>query len=911
MDNNNTKNPKDSAGKQADVSLQFTMEDLRRQIDQTIKETSNMIQGHKTLEELETGRTVRKPKVAKPKPAPSVNMLDLVEGNEQPTFEGEDAQSTPTEVSPKAKKQGPYSEKMEVVDGIAIKTIEQVLHESMIPYTEHVVMDRAIPRVEDGLKPVQRRILFTMLELGLEPDKAFRKSARIVGDCMGKYHPHGDSSVYDAMVRMAQNHNMGATLVQGHGNFGSMDGDSAAAMRYTEAKLTPLAMELLKDLEKNTVPWQLNFDDTLKEPVLLPSRFPNLLVNGASGIAVGVATNIPTHNLSEVIDGVTGYIDNPDITLEAMMRLVPGPDFSTGGIIIAGDELEQAYRTGKGKILQRAKFHIETQGDKISIVITEMPYQTNKAALLQKIAVMQQENKGSLGQISEIRDESDRNGMRAIIRLKKDADTKSVVESLFKYTDLQTSFGINMVAIAGGKPKQMGLLEIITYYTEFQREVVLSRSKFDLNEAQNRAHVIEGLIIAIQNIDEVIAIIKKSGSVFEAKQSLKARFVLTETQAQAILDMRLSRLTNLEVKKLEDEHALLQTKIARLKQIVASRRMQLSIVREELLEIKNKFGTSRKSKIEYSLELPDIEQNENAVTARPVYLAITAAGTIKKMPPKSYSMAQRELSEGSDLSEIHTQLLSVNTDQTVCVFTKFGNCYKINFDKLPDMKWRDKGYLLKDLDASLPNEDVPVSLCSISAELQTSNLVFFTKKGLVKKSGLSDYQSKKSSIQAIKLKKDDYVLSVCFEQEDSTALIISSSGMALQFDTSDVPLQSRVSAGVKGIGLDAKETCVFASLVTKTTDIAVVTNRAFAKKFSVSELDVFTRGRKGTKIIKFEDNGTSLIYACISTTGNVLTLQSANKLEGKEFSKIPFESRLSKGKQVSREKVLCCYTYLS
>ena len=382
--------------------------------------------------------------------------------------------------------------------GIILTSLEDVLHNSMIPYTEHVVLDRALPRVEDGLKPVQRRILYTMLELGLQPDKQYRKSARIVGDCMGKYHPHGDSSVYDAMVRMAQSYSLREPLVDGHGNFGSIDGDSAAAMRYTEARLTPLAMELLRDLDKNTVRWMLNFDDTLKEPTLLPGRFPNLLVNGTYGIAVGVATNIPPHNLSEVIEGIIAYIDNPKISLEEMMKIIKGPDFPTGGIVIAGDELEQAYRTGRGKVLIRAKTHIEEKGDKKSIVITEVPYQVNKAALLQKIAELREANKNFLSGITEIRDESDRSGLRAVIRLKKEANEQFILDYLFKQTQLQVTFGINMVAIAGGKPKQMGLMEIISYYTEYQREIIYRRTKFELDQAKDRAHILEGLLIAIK-----------------------------------------------------------------------------------------------------------------------------------------------------------------------------------------------------------------------------------------------------------------------------------------------------------------------------------------------------------------------------------------------------------------------------
>ena len=434
-----------------------------------------------------------------------------------------------------------------------VEPLEKVLHSSMLPYAEFVILDRALPRVEDGLKPVQRRILYTMNEMGLTPDKPHKKSARIVGDCMGKYHPHGDSSVYDAMVRMAQTFNMGKTLVNGHGNFGSVDGDPAAAMRYTEARLEALALELLRDIDKETVSFSLNFDDSLKEPDVLPGRFPNLLVNGSSGIAVGLATNIPTHNLEEVINGVVAYIDNPAISLEEMMQYIPSPDFPTGGIIIA-NELIQAYKTGRGKISIRAKIAIEkTDSGKINLVITELPYQVNKAQLLQKIAILREEKKDELANIYDIADESDRQGMRAVIRLKKEANIDAILKVLYKYTDLEVTFGINMVVIAEGKPQQLGLMEIIRHYVKYQQQIVLKRTLFDLKQAEQRCHILEGLIIAVQNIDEVIAIIKKAESTSDAREKLMERFSISVEQAQAILDLRLARLTKLEIFKLEQE----------------------------------------------------------------------------------------------------------------------------------------------------------------------------------------------------------------------------------------------------------------------------------------------------------------------------------------------------------------------
>ena len=448
-----------------------------------------------------------------------------------------------------------------------VQPLETVLHSSMLPYAEFVILDRALPRVEDGLKPVQRRILYTMNEMGLTPDKPHKKSARIVGDCMGKYHPHGDSSVYDAMVRMAQGFNMGKTLVNGHGNFGSVDGDPAAAMRYTEARLEPLALEMLRDIDKDTVSFSLNFDDSLKEPDILPGRFPNLLVNGSSGIAVGLATNIPTHNLEEVINGVIAYIDNPAISLEEMMEHIPCPDFPTGGIIIA-NELIQAYKTGRGKIAIRAKITTEkTESGKINLVITELPYQVNKAQLLRKIAELREEKKDALAGIDFVGDESDRTGMRAVIRVKKDTDVNALLKVLYKYTDLEVTFGINMVVIADGKPQQLGLMDIIRHYVNYQQKLILKRTLFDLEQAQKRSHVLEGLIIAVRNIDEVIAIIKKSEGTADAREKLMARFEISEIQAQAILDLKLARLTRLEVFKLEEELKELQKLIKNIRPV--------------------------------------------------------------------------------------------------------------------------------------------------------------------------------------------------------------------------------------------------------------------------------------------------------------------------------------------------------
>ena len=563
--------------------------------------------------------------------------------------------------------------------GIIYKSMSEVLHDSMIPYTECVVMDRALPRVEDGLKPVQRRILYSMLELGVTPDKPYRKSARIVGDCLGKYHPHGDSSVYDAMCRMAQNWVLRAPLVDGHGNFGSIDGDSPAAMRYTETRLTPLALELMRDLEKDTVRWSLNFDDTLKEPDMFPGRFPNLLINGASGIAVGVATNIPPHNLGEVIDGVVAYINNPNIKIEQLMKIIKAPDFPSGGEIISVDDgLAQAYQTGKGKIIIRAKVNIEKNGDKTSLIITELPYQVNKAQLLQKIAELKETNKEKLSVITEIRDESDRNGMRAVIRLKKDADPKKILEYLFKSTNLQISYGINMVAIAGGKPKLLNLLEIISYYAQYQREIIVRRTKYDLNLAKERAHIVEGLLIAIKNIDDVIKIIKKSASISEAKQKLKEKFNLSEKQAQAILDMRLARLVHLEVNKLEEELKELKNRIKAYEEILASKKAQYEVVKKEILEIKKSYNNPRKSYILGSgeIKLESIKEDDEEI--KNYIFAISAGNTIKKVTTKNYAMSTKGIADNSTINDIPIQVETFSSKDTIIIFNRKGNEIKRN-----------------------------------------------------------------------------------------------------------------------------------------------------------------------------------------------------------------------------------------
>ncbi|HEY8391043.1 MAG TPA: DNA topoisomerase (ATP-hydrolyzing) [Clostridia bacterium] len=744
------------------------------------------------------------------------------------------------------------------------KTMEEVMHNSMIPYSEHVIMERALPRVEDGLKPVQRRILYSLYELGVTPDKPYRKSARIVGDCLGKYHPHGDRSVYDAMVRMAQPFNMRHMLIDGHGNYGSVDGDSAAAMRYTEARLAPLAMELLRDLEKDTVKWSLNFDDTIKEPDMLPGRFPNLLVNGASGIAVGLATNIPTHNLGEVIDGVIAYIHNPKITLKEMMKIIKGPDFPTGGYIIAGSELYKAYETGKGKITIRAKIHIEvSENDKKSIVIDELPYQVNKAALLESIMEYRESKKEQLSGISEILDESDRNGMRAVIKVKKDADPRAICDILFKYTQLSQSFGINMVAIADGKPQQMGLLDIIAYYVNYQREVIVKRTKYELNEAQNREHILTGLMIAVANIDEVVKIIKTSASVNDARNNLCEKFLLSEIQAQAILDLRLARLTHLEVHKLEKELAEVRELIKKLQTILGSKKVQMEVIVNELNAIKKQYKEPRRTVILDDVSEYYIPSDDDEKPIENFMIGYNENGALKRIPIKNYSMSVKEFTDSSSKNDIHKLLEEAQTYDKVYCFTNLGNCYKVDVLSIPEAKWRDKGDDIKSCIPDIQKDEKVIKMFVIKENLPTNRLLFFTREGMIKKSDWSEYGVVKSSFQAVKLKEGDEVINIEEEIQKSSILFITALGMGLNADPSDVPTQGRISSGVKGILLSEDDYVVFAGQVTEHhNSILMISDKSSAKKIELSELGLLSRYRKGLKVFDLKgDSGDKLIWA--------------------------------------------------
>lgn len=787
---------------------------------------------------------------------------------------------------------------------VFITPIEDVMPQSMLPYAEFVILDRALPRVEDGLKPVQRRILYTMLEMGLTPDKPHKKSARIVGDCMGKYHPHGDSSVYDAMVRMAQDFNMRMTLVNGHGNFGSVDGDPAAAMRYTEARLEPLALELLKDLDKETVPFSFNFDDSLLEPDILPGRFPNLLVNGANGIAVGLATNIPTHNLGEVIDGVCAYIDNPRISLKEMMKIIPGPDFSTGGYIIA-NELVQAYETGKGKITLRAKYSVETgAGGKKLIVITELPYQTNKAELLRRIMLLKEDKKELLSGITDIVDESDRTGMRAVIACKKEADVDAILQVLFKYTDLECTFGINMVAIAGGKPQQLGLLDIIKYYVNYQRLVVLRRAKYELKEAQARRHIVEGLIVGVHNIDEVVKIIKNAESTPDARRKLMEKFSLSERQAQAILDLRLARLAKLEVYKLEQELEELNKKIAHLQKIIGDKNMQMEIVKSEIKEIKKKYPCPRRSEIKGATDDIYIKREDIKRAVTEWAVSVTADGRIKFTEKKDFISRFKKPLTSAKLSGMHTQIIFTGSDARLVCFTDRGNCVYVDLDDVDPSDYRTEGLTVHDICPDAFDSERAVKL--FTREEMRGDVLFFTKNGMVKRTPWEEYTLKKSYYQAIVLKEGDEVINVESYDTDefSTMFFVSRAGFALNAVKDNLPVQGRVAGGVRGIALGDGGECIFASQINGEGEIVVVTAANGFKRVISSLIDPIGRACKGVIIADVKDCGSLLFADYVTIPYTLAVINKDGTVAELSTEEISIENRVTKGKKLKRNPPL-------
>lgn len=777
---------------------------------------------------------------------------------------------------------------------------EEVMHNSMLPYSENVILDRALPRVEDGLKPVQRRILYAMHEMGLTPDKPYKKSARIVGDCLGKYHPHGDSSVYGAMVRMAQPFSMRMKLVDGHGNFGSADGDPPAAMRYTEARMSPLALELLRDLDKDTVTWSPNFDDSMEEPNMLPGRFPNLLVNGASGIAVGLATNIPPHNMGEAIDAVVAVIDNPKITTKELLGIIHGPDFPTGGFIIPVDSMESIYETGKGKLKIRARLHIEDDGGKKNIVVTEMPYQVSKAEVLKSIAKLRDENKELLGGINEIVDESDKTGMRAVIKLKREADAAKIVSFLFKKTNLELGYSVNMVAIAGGKPEQMGLKAILTYYVAYQRDVIVRRTAFDLKAAKQRAEIVRGLLIAIRNIDEVIKIIKSSESTPKAKLALRERFDLTDDQAQAIVDMRLKALTHLEVGKLEEELAELEKRIAYLSAILASPRRQYGVIKDEILQIKKNMNSARVSVIldgseGESVELPTAEE---AVSYRDGVLVRSNAGTLRFMSQKNWSALVKEAKTLG--GELPAEAVAVNNKGWIYVFTDRGNIARLDISDVAERKWKDKGMNLSQFNRELHVDEKPVKIMFFPST-PVGELVFFTRGGIVKRSDWNDFTSMRAPGSAIILAEGDSVINVETVDDDLNVLEVTKGGLCLVYRVTEIPVQGRKAAGVRGVKLGDGDSIAFGGQIDDEGEIIVMTDTGYAKRVIASTIDPGSRYLKGVKIVEL-DKGSVVFVGSVKMPYD-LAVSSGGETYVLNTEGIRIDTRTTKGKMTFKSGI--------
>jgi len=780
------------------------------------------------------------------------------------------------------------------------RPMEEVMHISMIPYAEHVILERALPRVEDGLKPVQRRILFTLNELGITPDKPHKKCARIVGDCLGKYHPHGDSSVYDAMVRMAQPYSLRGVLVDGHGNFGSIDGDSAAAMRYTEARMAPLALEMLRDIDKDTVPFSFNFDDSLKEPDMLPARYPNLLVNGASGIAVGLATNIPPHNLRESIDAAILLMDKPDASLSEIMQVMPAPDFPTGGRLISNEEIVRAYETGRGKLTQRAKVHIEdgSAGRKL-IVITEVPYQVPKAAMLEKILKLSEEKKVQLGGIYDIRDESDRTGLRAVIELRRDVDPMQILSVLYKYSDLQVTFGVNMVAIAEGRPVQMGVKAMLSYYIDHQKRVITRRTKYELAQAKAREHILEGLMVAVNNLDEVIAIIRASKNPKQAKEQLMNTFGLTDIQAQAILDLRLQRLTGLEIEALRKEYEAILKTIRRLEGILKSEKKLIAVIREEMSEIREKYGDDRRTELieDDSAKMPVVE---NKPIAEDTTILRLSDGQIRRMSPR---MVDKFLQQPGVAAEV-VQTIQTATDESLYIFTNLGNCFMLDIAKVPEtMRLKERGSLLTGLVAGLADGEYAVNmLCAKSDEMgKYGDLLFITKNGQLKRTASSEYGIRRSRFAAINLKGEDQVAAMLPIEQDSKGdlLLATRLGVGLRFKLGEIPATGRATAGVRGIDLgDGDEVCWY--FLPKNGDmLMVVSDRGFGKRMMADDVDRQKRATKGQKLLpmtKSGESGTQLAAVLdVSRAQQVVFTQKHGHMTTMNTFEIGVERRSGKG----------------
>ena len=723
--------------------------------------------------------------------------------------------------------------------------IEEEMKKSFIAYAMAVIINRALPDVRDGLKPVHRRILYSMDEQGFTADKPFHKSARIVGDVLGKYHPHGDSSVYDAMVRLAQDFNTRYMLVEGQGNFGSIDGDSAAAMRYTEARLSKLSAEMMADIGKNTVDFMPNFDETLMQPTVLPCRYPNLLVNGSGGIAVGMATNIPPHNLGEVIDAYVAMIDNPDISIEELMAYIPGPDFPTGGLIMGTGGIRQAYRTGRGKVVVRARAEVEPMaGGKSRIVITEIPYQVNKARLVEKIADLIHEKR--VDGIQDLRDESDRRGIRVVIDLKKDVNGSVVLNQLYKHTQLQDTFGVIMIALVDGEPKVLNLKEMLYHYLRFQEQVVTRRTQYDLERAKERLHILEGLLIALANIDEVVDIIKTSPTTQAAKERLCSRFGLSDKQAQAILDMRLARLTGLEQEKIQAEHDELSKLVAYYESILADETKLLGIIKEEILEVRRKYADPRRTEITQvteDIDLDDVIQEEDMV------VTMTHFGYVKRLAADTYRAQNRGgrgvLGQATREEDFVEHLFAANTHDFIMFFTNRGRAFKVKCYTIPEAGRSAKGTAIVNLLQLQAGEKV-TAIFPVTAQAHGEYLVLATRQGVIKKTPLSDFDNiRKGGLIALNLREEDELIGVMLSTGQDEFLVGTQNGMCIRFHEDDVRPMGRTATGVRSILLDEGDQVVDVEKVIPGQTVLSITERGMGKRTDEAEYRCQRRGGRG------------------------------------------------------------------